>query len=374
RTVMGTSQLVGTNYADLPNDVRPGVSIFIDDGLLELAVERIEGDVIYCRARNAGFLKSRKGLNVPMVELSTPAVTEKDKADIAFARELGVDFFAVSFVRRAEDILEAKKYMGTVPVVAKIEKPHAIEHLDAIADAADAAMVARGDLGVEVGPEKVPMLQKRIIKAMNQRGKPVITATQMLESMVTQPRPTRAEVSDVANAVLDGSDALMLSAESAAGKYPAAAVATMARIISEVEATTPPGMVRGIKTVARGEMGDAIAVAAARAAVDLPLKAVAVFTESGRSAALVSAFRPNAAILGFSRSETVRNRMALLWGVRPVLGTPPLGLDEVVRQVEKACLETGVVAVGEDVAITFGLNDGTPFATNMLKLWRIPAR
>lgn len=353
RKCVGTASLVSTNYVDLPKDVEPGYSIFVDDGLLEFVVKEVSETEVVCNCKTGGLLKSRKGLNIPQAALSTPSLTEKDKRDIEVGRDLGVDFFALSFVRRAEDVLEAKALAGNIPVIAKIEKPTAIANLEAIADVADGLMVARGDLAVEVGPERVPMLQKRMIRLMNQRAKPVITATQMLESMVSSPQPTRAEVSDVANAVLDGSDAVMLSAESAVGKYPFHAVRTMVRIISEVEQEAfTAGSFTRLSTVSKPSFKNAIAHAAAKAAIDLRLQAVAVYSITGMAAALVSAYRPQSQIIGMTNDPVVFRRLALNWGVTPVRVEWAEDMQQLLAQAEDVMLAQKLAAPGDQFALT----------------------
>jgi pyruvate kinase len=363
---------IAVNYPELPRDVTPGVAIFIDDGRIRLVVREVVGDDVVCDVQTDGLIGSRKGLNVPDLALSTPSITPKDRRDIEFARTLGVDYFALSFVRKPQDVVDAKRLTAGVPVIAKIEKPQAIAQLDEIADVADGLMVARGDLGIEVGFEKVPILQKRIIRAMNRRAKPVITATQMLETMVQNPRPTRAEVSDVANAILDGADAVMLSAESAAGKFPVEATGMMASIIREVESSAEAaGLRRDPELIAAPGLRNGIAHAAARCAVDLGLQAVAVYSETGASVALVSAFRPHSAIAGFSRHPQVLNRMALYWGVVPLFAPWAEGTDALVFQTEQELTRHGLARAGDHIALTFGLNDGGPPGTTMLKLWKI---
>lgn len=370
--IVGDARRVSTVYLDLPRDVEPGVSIFVDDGYLELVVERVEGEEVHCKVKTGGLLKSRKGLNIPHSGLSAPALTAKDVADLEFGKRLGVDFFAISFVRRPSDVQQAKQLAGDIPVIAKIEKPEAIDVLEEIADVCDGMMVARGDLGVEVGFEKVPLLQKRIIEVMNHRAKPVITATQMLESMLTNPRPTRAEVSDVANAVLDGTDAVMLSAESAVGKYPFAAVRTMSQIIQEVETSAfRLGMIHPRAEIKGPDFASAIAHSAARTALELDLKAVVVYSVTGRSIAYVSAYRPHCPIAAFSENHAVLRRSALRWGVRPVYSPWVRGVDGVVRQSEEALIRHGLAAPGDRIAITFGMEDGGPVGTTVMKLWTI---
>ena len=369
---MGTRERFSTSYKSLPGDVATGHRILLDDGLLELEVLETSQTEIRCRVVVGGVLKSRKGMNIPGTPLSTPALTEKDKEDLVFARELGVDYFALSFVREPADVTEAKEMAGDIPVIAKIEKPEAIASLEEIIDTADGVMVARGDLGVEAGAEKVPLLQKLIIAQAAQRGKPVIVATQMLDSMIHNPRPTRAEVSDVANAVLDGTDAVMLSGETASGKYPEEAVKEMAKVLEEVEKSDLFEHLPNPVGVEEYSFSNAIAGAAVSAVQDLDLKAMAVYSETGHSAALVSAFRPMAAIVGLSRHERVLRRLALRWGVIPIRAEWVEGVQGVVDQAEKILIDRGLVEVGDDMAITFGMQDMSgPGRTDVLKLWRV---
>jgi len=371
--VLGTSARISHSYAPLARDVRVGDPILLDDGLLQLKVEAVAGDDVRCLIVDGGTLKDKKGINLPGTTLSTAALTDKDKADIAFGRELGVDYFALSFVRRPEDLRAAKTLCGHIPVIAKIEKPEAVERLEAILDAADGVMVARGDLGVEAGHEKVPVIQKRILRAVMPRAIPAITATQMLDSMVHNPRPTRAEVSDVANAVLDGTDAVMLSAETAVGDYPVEAVKTLAAVIKDVEASAFSSEAIATRTpVAALSFSHAIADAATEAAAQLRLAAIAVYTESGFSATLMSAHRPAATLAAFSRNVPVLNRLALYWGVQPLFGAWVKGVKGVVEQAEASLLAHDFVKPGDDIAVTFGIVlDEEPFQTNVLKLWKV---
>jgi pyruvate kinase len=311
-------------------------------------------------------------MNIPGTPLSTPALTEKDKVDLAFARELGVDYVALSFVRRPEDVLEARALAGGLPIIAKIEKPEAVACMSEIVAVTDGIMVARGDLGVEAGAEKVPVIQKRLIREAAQRGLPVIVATQMLDSMITNPRPTRAEVSDVANAVLDGTDAVMLSGESASGAWPVESVRTMANILEEVEKSEfferMPVPVR----VEEYSFSNAIAGAAVAAARDMKLKAMVVYSESGHSAALTAACRPPCHIIAFSSRDRVLQRLALRWGVLPLKADWELGGAPLVEQAEQAVLQWGLARPGDDIAITFGTRDMSgPGRTDVLKLWRV---
>jgi len=371
--IVGDARRVSTTYAPLARDVRPADRILLDDGLLELEVVSIAGEIVRCRVLVGGVLKSHKGMNIPGTPLSTPAMTDKDRDDLAFARELGADFAALSFVRSPEDVVEAKALSGDIPVIAKIEKPEAIAKLDAIIAASDGIMVARGDLGVEAGAEQVPLLQKRMVRDAVSAGRPVIVATQMLDSMIHNPRPTRAEVSDVANAVLDGADAVMLSGETASGAFPVEAVREMAAIIREVEASDLFHALPHPVRVCEYSFSNAIARAAVTAAAELKLKALAVYTETGHSASLVSSCRPHdAEIVGLSRHEHVLRRLNLRWGIRPIHAGWVEGVHGVVVQAERILLEGGFAAVGDDVAITFGMQDATgPGRTDVLKLWRI---
>lgn len=370
---LGTPERVPHTYLPLARDVKPGDPILLDDGLLQLRVESVKGDDVLCQVIDGGVLKDKKGMNLPGSSLSVPALTEKDKQDIVFGRKLGVDWFALSFVRNPKDVEEAKSLAGGIPIIAKIEKPEAVTNLDAILEVADAVMVARGDLGVEAGHEKVPLVQKRILRDIKLRAKPAITATQMLDSMIKNPRPTRAEVSDVANAVLDGTDAVMLSAETSVGDYPVEAVKTLGRIIDEIEhhenyltAGRPRPEVR------ERTFSSSIADAAAEIAEDLKLAAIAVYTESGHSATLLSAQRPLANIVAFSRHEKVLNRLGLLWGVRPLYGEWVQGVAGVVAQAERELLRHRLAQPGDNVVITFGMVLGDePFQTNMLKLHQV---
>jgi pyruvate kinase len=349
-------------YEHLAEDVGPGDRILIDDGAIELRVEAVEGDLVRCRVVQAGVVKSRKGVNLPGVAVSAESLTDKDKADLVLACEGGVDYIALSFVRRARDVRRCKRLIadagGDVPVVAKLERPEAIDNLDEIIQASDGVMVARGDLGVEVAVEKVPTIQKRIIARANSLGVPVITATQMLESMITNPRPTRAEASDVANAVFDGTDAVMLSGETAVGKWPVEAVRAMSHIVREAESASellhppppPSGRLNVPATVCRS------AVAAAE---ELDAQAIVAFTETGSTARFVSRFRPKVRIVGISPNETSRRRMALYWGVE---AAPCLDfrhhLHEMVAEGDERLIEGGWANPDDIVIVVAGTPGG----------------
>jgi pyruvate kinase len=379
-SVVGTAERVSTTYQWLPRDVRRGHRILLDDGLIELEVSAVEGDEVRTRVVNGGLLKSNKGINLPGVPLSTPALTEKDREDLAFGLSLDVDYVALSFVRRREDVMELRELLSAqgrpdLPVIAKIEKPEAVDNLASILAVADGVMVARGDLGVEVPTEHVPTLQKEIIRQANQAGRMVITATQMLESMVEHPRPTRAEASDVANAILDGTDAVMLSAETATGAYPVEAVATMGRIAGFTERQLfRPGGARqrrrsdlaaaGGSTVAR-----AVAMASCGAAEQLDARCIVAFTESGATARLVSHFRPAVPVIAFTPSERVRRQLALAWGVKPLHSQHYETTDEMLSAGLSKLEASGVVTAGDTVIIVCGTT-ALSGATNMMKVHR----
>ena len=371
-TVIGDAARVSTSYSDLIHDVKIGDQILLDDGYLSLAVTGVGDREVRTVVVAGGILKNNKGINLPGVDVSAPALSDKDKLDIGFALRHGVDYVALSFVRRAEDVLEAKRLLTvdgvSIPVIAKLEKPQAIDRLASIIAATDGCMVARGDLGVEMGPEKVPLIQKRIIEETNRAGKIVITATQMLESMITQPRPTRAEASDVANAVLDASDALMLSGETASGAHPIEAVRTMSRIIQEIETSayykqhnTPPEIQLAVSA-------NAVAHAAVIAARAMKAKVIAVVTDSGGAARLVSEYRPEANIVALTTDEVAFRRLALVWGVIPVLVTASATTDEVIDQVDHAVSSRGLAHAGDSIVITMGVPVGGGAQTNMMKI------
>ena len=373
RDVPGDQTIVSVTYKPLPRDVQPGEPILLDDGLLQLRVEKVVGDDVHTVVEIGGPLSNNKGLNMPGSALSAPALTAKDKVDAAFAvNELHVDYLALSFVRNVADVREAQALANGIPVIAKIEMPEAITNLEAILDAAEGAMVARGDLGVELGSEKVPVVQKRIIREMNKRGKLVITATQMLDSMMRNPRPTRAEAADVANAVLDGTDAVMLSGETASGAYPIEAVRMMDAIVCDVEKANLIDRSLGITTPKLTDNWD-FASAAARAAAllsyTLPLKAIVILTRDGRTADLISEYRPAAPIIAITPQVAAANRLALAWGVTPRLGLPAEDLEETLRIATAVLLREQVCEKGDAFALVFGWP--TSSNTNTVKLHRL---
>jgi pyruvate kinase len=367
--ILGDSTRVNTTFLPLPKEVHGGDRILLSDGLIELRVESVRLKDVNCRVVNGGALGEHKGINLPGVKLRVPALTPKDKTDLKFALAHGADYIAVSFVRRPEDVLLAKRLIRRAkkdtPVIAKLEKPEAIESLDQILKVSDGVMVARGDLGVEMSPERVPVVQKNIIARAREFRRPVITATQMLESMTENPRPTRAEASDVANAIFDGSDAVMLSAETASGKYPVEAVSMMARIIEEAEASitefSRPAAQEKLK------VAETVAELVCHASRELHMKWIVVFTHSGFTARLVSRYRPLVPIAAFSPEAETRRRLALLWGVAP-LEIPNLRkVDQLAEISEKRLLEEKLVRKGDVIAIVAGTPMGVRGTTNFMK-------
>ncbi len=368
------------SYADLPRDVGPGERVLIDDGLMELVVEEVSEEQVLCRVVTGGVVQSNKGLNVPGAGLSIPAVTEKDWEDLGFAIEQRVDWVALSFVRSPHEVQRLKEALAVrcapqelIRVIAKVEKPQALDHIEAIVQAADGIMVARGDLGIEIPPERVPMVQKRLIRLANAAGKPVITATQMLDSMIRNPRPTRAEASDVANAILDGTDALMLSGETAVGRYPLEAVRTMVRIAEEVERhmltgrwSEPPYALYGT-----GDVTDAVSHATCDTAHDLRAAAIIASTASGQTARSIAKYRPHMPIVAVTPNPTVQRQLTLSWGVIPLLGPPAANADEVKRNAVIAAHKAGLVKSGQYVVITAGVTPYMPGTTNLMAVERV---
>jgi pyruvate kinase len=373
-SIEGRPGLISTTYDPLPRDVKPGDAILLDDGNLEVRVTGVRGEEVDTVVVHGGPLKPNKGMNLPGVRLSTPALTEKDRRDLAFGVAHHVDYVALSFVRQAADVEECKALVrslgAAIPVIAKIEKREAINDLPQVLEAADGVMVARGDLGVELSTEEVPTLQKRIIEMANGAGKVVITATQMLESMMVHPRPTRAEASDVANAILDGTDGIMLSGETAAGRFPVEAVSTMARIARYTErhyASRGPARVTGgtASMVARS-----LARVASTVAEELDCKLIVAFTESGGTARLVSSYRPRAPIAAITYNEDTYRRLALWWGVIPVRSSFAPNTDEMIVQGEALLKRKGLAAPKDTILMLAGQSH-TAGATNMLRVHEI---
>ncbi len=376
QNIEGTPGIVSTTYQALPQDVKIGDRILLDDGLLELRVTGNSETEVYCVVVHGGLLKEHKGINLPGVAVSTPALTEKDREDLKFGIQHDVDYVALSFVRHPEDILEAKafikqlqseygSYADPTPLIAKLEKPEAIEHLEEILKVTDGVMVARGDLGVEMPLENVPVIQKRIIARCNDLGLPVITATQMLESMVINPRPTRAETSDVANSILDGTDAVMLSAETSVGAYPIEAVETMARIAVETESN---GLILRQPHCADLTRAHAVSHAARALSEETSVQAIVVFTRSGASAHLISKDRPRTPILAYTPSERVYRRLTLWWGVLPRQIELNDSTEVLTNAVDQQLSDDKLIPKGAYVVVMGGLPIASSARTNFVRL------
>ena len=365
---LGNGERVHLPHPELFGILHKGQRLLIDDGKLRLRVIRAEPEAILCSAEVGGAISDRKGLNVPDAVVPVPALTDKDRLDLAFALEHGADWIALSFVQRPEDVAEARRLIGgRAALIAKIEKPAAVARLEGIIELADAVMVARGDLGVELNPEEVPPLQKRIVEAARARGKPVVVATQMLESMIESPAPTRAEVSDVANAVYDGADAVMLSAETAAGQWPVEAVTIMDRIAAQVEAD--PGYqarVHFTETPPDATTADALAQACAAIAQTVPVSGIIVFTNSGSTARRVARERPVVPMLVLTPSRTTARRIGLLWGAHAVSTSDIGSFEEMIAKGKRMALRHGFGRAGARLIALAGVPFGTPGATNLL--------
>ncbi len=374
RAVAGNARVISTTFSSLASEVRPRDHILLSDGRIELRVERVRGRDIHCRVIEGGELREHQGINLPGVALKTSALTAKDRADLEFGIRHGVEYIALSFVRRPEDVLELKRILARarreIPVVVKLEKPEAIDRLEEILAVADAVMVARGDLGVEMPPEAVPVIQKRIIARANALKVPVIVATQMLESMTSEARPTRAETSDVANAIFDGADALMLSGETAIGRYPVESVRMMARIIGAAEASPRPAPARR-RREAHVTVPEAIGDSAALLSEDLNLRAIVVFTQSGSSARLVSKFRPRVPVFAFSPIPGILRRTALYWGVIPIGMSHVKTTERMVEGAAARLRAAGAVKAGDLIAVVAGTPLARRGTTNFLKVHRV---
>ena len=374
REVEGDVNIVSVTYADLPKDVHRGSRILIDDGLIELKVEDITETDVVCKVVNGGGVKSRKGGNLPGVEVNLPSLMEKDIEDLKFGVENGFDIVAASFIRSAEDVLKIRRVLeenggGQMHIISKIENQQGVENIDKILEASDGIMVARGDLGVEIPPEEVPLVQKILIAKANRIGKPVITATQMLESMVHSPRPTRAEANDVANAIFDGSDAIMLSGETAAGAYPLEAVATMARIALKAESAVDyAAKLANTTEPARVNITNAISMAACATAAELKTAAITTVTKSGFTARMISRYRPACPLIASTSDETVWRQMNLIWGCKPMLYTGELPRGGVFDTALEIAVKSGLLKNGDTVVSALGMPLGFSGATNTLRV------
>jgi len=371
--IEGDATICSTTYKGLPGDVKSGDPLLIDDGRIALRATKVDGPRVECVVEIGGPISNNKGINLPGVAVNVPALSEKDEGDLRWALKLGADMIALSFVRNAKDVIRVHEIMSEegrfIPVIAKIEKPQAVAALEEIVDAFDGVMVARGDLGVELPLEQVPLVQKRAVELSRRWAKPVIVATQMLETMISSPRPTRAEASDVANAVLDGADALMLSGETSVGEYPVETVSTMARII---ESTEENGLERipALGTKPHTHSG-AVVRAALEIAELLGSKYVCVFTESGDTLKRVSRLRSRIPVLAFTPSEEVRRKLALSWGATTFKVESVTHTDEMIKQVDEIVLESGKARVGDEVVIVAGSPPGIPGSTNSLRVHRV---
>jgi len=378
--VVGSESRVSTPFVELTREVRAGERILLNDGLVELRVDEIHEGGVRTRVVRGGPISSKKGMNFPDTELTIPAVTEKDEKDVAFAVENGIDYIAASFVQRAEDILKLRQLIEchggkNIGIIAKLEKKQAVENIDAILQVSDGVMVARGDLGVELPPERVPTVQKRILQRASLAGRFAITATQMLESMTTNSRPTRAEASDVANAIFDGTDTVMLSAETASGAYPIEAVLMMDRIAREAEQNPEFWAVKRrepLDSEDGGGVTDALAGATDYAARNTNARHIVVFTQSGFTARLISKFRPLPTVLALTSTEEVARRINILWGTTPfVLSNPGEYHEQIVTQVERFLLEKGLVTSGDRIVILMGSPLYERARTNVLRVHRV---
>jgi pyruvate kinase len=376
--IVGTAARVSTTYTALPHDVQSGDRILLSDGLIELRVLETTDDEVRTEVIFGGELREHQGINLPGVNVSAPALTPKDAADLDFGLEQGVDYVALSFVRRAVDIQIIKQRIAAAskatPVIAKIEKPEALDDLAAILEASDAIMVARGDLGVEMPPERVPVVQKQLIEAANAAGVPVITATQMLDSMIRNPRPTRAEASDVANAIIDGTDAVMLSGETAAGQFPVESVQMMARIAEAAEASGRHGDLHAMAAppnTQANSVANAISAAACAIVQTLPVRAVVAFTMSGSTARLVAHLRPTVPILAFTPNEIVCRRLNLVWGVTPIMCDYVDRLDDLGVRLGEILLARGFAQPGDTIVMTGGHPIAARGQTNFVKVMQL---
>lgn len=371
--VSGTAERASITYKNLLQDIQPGITILIDDGLIEMKVEEMTETDIICRVINGGPVSNHKGVNVPGAKLSMPYISDTDREDILFGAEMGYDFIAASFVRCREDILQIREILdehkSTMKIIAKIENMQGIENIDEIIEVSDGIMVARGDMGVEVPMEEVPILQKKMIKKAVAQGKHVITATQMLDSMIKNPRPTRAEVTDVANAIYDGTTAIMLSGESAAGQYPIEAIKTMARIAERAEEDIDyRARLQRSKSTENIDITTAISYATCTTAMDLKAAAIITVTMSGFTAGMISRYKPDCPIIGCSVNPRVCRQLALTWGVSPILMRKEQTPEDLFEEAVCAAKKAGLIQAGDTVVLTAGVPLGVSGKTNMIRV------
>lgn len=374
KDLIGDEKIASITYKELPKDIKKGDSILIDDGLIELKVESVTGDEIHTKVVNGGFIKSKKGVNVPNVKLRLPSLTEKDVADLKFGVKEDIDFVAASFVRTKEDVLNIRSVlesegMYNIQIISKIENKEGLENIDDIIEVSDGIMVARGDLGVEIPTEEVPIVQKEIIKKCNLKGKPVITATQMLDSMIRNPRPTRAEANDVANAVLDGSDAIMLSGETASGAYPVESVKTMAKIARAMEGSIDYDELLREKILMNDRnITNSIGKSTCQIAADINADAIITATTSGGTSRAIAKFRPKNQIIAVTTDEKVRRQLSLTWGVEALLSEKIFSTDEVIANAVEISKAHGYVKSSDTVVLTAGVPVGLAGSTNLIKV------
>ena len=372
REVPGDEEVVSVSHIGLPKDITPGRPILLDDGLIELSVEEVTETDVVCRVVNGGPLSDHKGVNLPGTPVSLPAMSPKDQQDIIYGIEQGVDYLAASFIRSVGDVLCIRRlleeYGSSIEIIAKIENRQGLDNLDSILRVVDGLMVARGDLGVEIPTEEVPLAQKKMIAQCNRLGKPVITATQMLDSMIRNPRPTRAEASDVANAIFDGTDAIMLSGETASGRYPVESVATMAKLAERTELAVDWELFLARQKAGSHSVTDAISSACRQTATRLEAAAILTSTQSGHTPRMVSKYRPQMPIIAVTPDPAVQRKLLLTWGVEPILGQETDDTDEIIYEAITSALRKGLIGNGDLVVITAGVPVGVPGTTNLLKV------
>ncbi|WP_298836654.1 pyruvate kinase, partial [Clostridium sp.] len=377
KEILGNKERCSVSYKELCHDLKVNGRLLVDDGLIEFKIDSIEGTEINCTALNSGFIGNHKGINVPNISIGLPAVTDKDKLDLIFGCEQGVDIVAASFIRKASDVIDVRNILNAnggehIQIISKIETQEGVDNIDAIIEASDGIMVARGDMGVELPIEKVPIIQKMIIHKCNKSGKPVITATQMLDSMIRNPRPTRAEASDITNAIFDGTDAIMLSGESANGKYPLEAALTMAKIAIEAESNIDfrDALIKKIYEPL-DNISDAISLATCTTADKLNVSAILTATQSGYTARMVSKYRPRCPVIAVTPSKQVARGLAINFGVQSILSIKLTSTDELMADAVGKSLAAGYIKKGDIVIIAAGIPVGEPGTTNMMKIQQV---
>jgi len=377
KEILGNKERCSVSYDGLCHDLKSNGTILVDDGLLEFKINSIEGTEINCTAVNSGYIGNHKGINVPNVSIGLPAVTDKDKSDLIFGCEQGVDIVAASFIRKAGDVLDVRKILNAncgshIQIISKIETQEGVDNIDGIIEVSDGIMVARGDMGVELPIQKVPIVQKMIIHKCNKAGIPVITATQMLDSMIRNPRPTRAEASDIANAIFDGTDAIMLSGESANGDYPLEAALTMSKIAIEAESNIDfRAALNEIKSASIGNISDAISLATCTTADELKVSAIITATQSGHTAKMVSKYRPRCPIIAVTPSNQVARSLSINFGVQTIISIKLMSTDELMADAVEKCSYAGYIKKGDVVIIAAGIPVGKSGTTNMMKIQKI---